>query len=899
MRVAEQGRQQSSKCWQLLFLFCSMLLSQLSYGQYTIEGTVQDSTGHGVPYANILLYTQADTTMTAFGTSTPQGTYRLTIPGTRPSFLRITNIAYQTQDVPLTFGRDTLLLLDIVLRDKVQELDELVFEREPPVRERSDTLVFSAADFGDGTEGNVEGLLAKIPGLAVDETGQITFNGKPVKKVLIQGDDLFDRDYTLLTRNMGAAGIEQVEVLRDYVENPLLKGIQQSDDIALNLGLKQGQKQEVFGEVKAGAGTRERYEGRANLIALLPRVKVISFGSINNTGQSTEESLFLLNTTTQFDNRFVGDDWQSLRPLRWQTQVPGVPDTYSNFNKARLGSLNLLLPLGKRLKAKVVSFYQQDETDDRRTGFNTYLLDRPFTNTESYRLLHAPARWHLSTELRYQWNPKSNLIYTGLWNHLRTAQNNALQFNGSAIMQALQDTLRLQDHRLAWTRRLGGQSALQVQARIREQQLPQSLRADSLLFGDLLPPALRTPAAAIQDLQRNQYNKGLQVQYYATPGPWFYQLHFGYTEQKQSLHSSLSVEDQAGAVQTLDVAAYQNRLQYTVQEVRASAAAGREWKNSRLSTQLAAHRLQSSLSQGAGETASTHWYMVPELRFRQRVAGKHGIALRYHYDALLPAAEQVAAGRWLRDYRNLQQGYGRFALLRRHDYRAVYTYGRVYEPFYLQVHAGNTINPSFWADSSRVLPAYQLSTTVLLSNQSMQDYGLTMDKFLWPLASNIKLKAGYQRWESKSSINEGAVVPISNQRIVTGMEWKTAFEGKVNFHAGTEYESLRSRFDALSTTTQNQYSFLDVLYEPAKRWKIKASGVHSLYNVGRADQNSLSRADLQISHAYADWLQVELFLHNLLNNTAFTSLQLDNYYYSTTQYRLQPRYLMVRITCSL
>jgi|TARA_B110000503_G_scaffold117101_1_gene176754 hypothetical protein len=82
--------------------------------------------------------------------------------------------------------------IDIVLylADENMLMEVEVIEGTP-IKNRGDTLSYFVHPFSDGTEEKVEELLAKLPGLSVDQrSGTIKYQGKEIKKILLDGDDL-------------------------------------------------------------------------------------------------------------------------------------------------------------------------------------------------------------------------------------------------------------------------------------------------------------------------------------------------------------------------------------------------------------------------------------------------------------------------------------------------------------------------------------------------------------------------------------------------------------------------------------------------------------------------------------------------------------------------------------
>ena len=76
-----------------------------------------------------------------------------------------------------------------------------------------------ADSFDVKTNAVVEDLLKKLPGVEVDGSGSIQFQGKEVVKVLVDGDEFFGSDHLIATRNIDARAIENVEIYETEREN--------------------------------------------------------------------------------------------------------------------------------------------------------------------------------------------------------------------------------------------------------------------------------------------------------------------------------------------------------------------------------------------------------------------------------------------------------------------------------------------------------------------------------------------------------------------------------------------------------------------------------------------------------------------------------------------------------
>jgi hypothetical protein len=147
------------------------------------------------------------------------------------------------------YANDYAFLRSVVTKLNSSQIRELW---SPITPIKKDTITFNAKAFAQGNEEVVEDLLKKIPGLTVEADGTIKIGDQEVEKVMIDGDDFFERGYKLLTKNMPAQPIDKIELLQNYSNNRLLKGIEQSERVALNLKLDENAKRIWFGNMTLG-----------------------------------------------------------------------------------------------------------------------------------------------------------------------------------------------------------------------------------------------------------------------------------------------------------------------------------------------------------------------------------------------------------------------------------------------------------------------------------------------------------------------------------------------------------------------------------------------------------------------------------------------------------------------
>jgi hypothetical protein len=150
---------------------------------------------------------------------------------------------------------------------------------------KGDTLTYKTDAFTTGTERKLEDVLEKLPGFQVDENGDVKVQGKNVDKVLVDGKPFFDGNTKLATKNLPANAVDRVQVLKNFNEVGPMRGMDTNETLALNIELKDGKKNMVFGDLSAGVGPQERYLGHANTFYYAPKLNLNLIGGSNNVGE--------------------------------------------------------------------------------------------------------------------------------------------------------------------------------------------------------------------------------------------------------------------------------------------------------------------------------------------------------------------------------------------------------------------------------------------------------------------------------------------------------------------------------------------------------------------------------------------------------------------------------------
>ena len=109
---------------------------------------------------------------------------------------------------------------------------------------------------GDTTTYNVKALttrddlvlgdvLKRIPGIEVTSSGHLKVDGRDLGKFYVNGKDVLEGNYNLATRKLSVDAVKKVEVMRNHQYIKMLRGMQESDQAAVNIVLDEKAKGRV------------------------------------------------------------------------------------------------------------------------------------------------------------------------------------------------------------------------------------------------------------------------------------------------------------------------------------------------------------------------------------------------------------------------------------------------------------------------------------------------------------------------------------------------------------------------------------------------------------------------------------------------------------------------------
>ena len=271
-----------------LLLIAILTMAWATNAQITLKGVVKDSIGQPLEMANVIALDTVAKKISSFGFTDSKGNFKLDLQRNKVYNIKISYIGFKEISDFLKTGNADFTKNYTMYEDNM--LDGINIVSKMPVTVKGDTIVYNADSFKNGTERKLEDVLKKLPGVEVNDEGQIEVEGKPVEKITVDGKEFFSGDTKLASKNIPSNAVDKIQVLRNYADVNQLRGVQDNQDrVAINIKLKEGKKNFWFGDIYAGAGFSPNdglYLFQPKLFYYTPKYTLNIIGDLNNLGEA-------------------------------------------------------------------------------------------------------------------------------------------------------------------------------------------------------------------------------------------------------------------------------------------------------------------------------------------------------------------------------------------------------------------------------------------------------------------------------------------------------------------------------------------------------------------------------------------------------------------------------------
>ena len=390
----------------LAFLLLSVTGIKAQSGEdegLTVSGHVYDAElNEPMVQATVQLFRQRDSTFVGGTVTDLRGNFSVEAPTNGIFKLKISSVGYQTIEREVTLRRNQSQELGTLLMssESVMLQEAVVTGRAAQVIVKKDTLVYNPDAYRTPEGSPIEELIKRIPGAEVDEDGNITINGRAVKKILLDGKEFMLGDVESALKNIPLSIIQNLKFYEQQSDQARITGIDDGEkETVLDFTVKKGMNRGYMTNLDIAGGTEHRYASRGMASSFTDNTRLVVLGNFNNKDENA--------------------GWWNRRGL----------------NARKMLGANLNYDDGEKLKmdANIRWNHRGGDNVNENASENFYSeTNRTFSNSYSKNMTRSNNWWG---NVRVEWKPDSltNILFRANGN---TGTNDGTTTSASATFDA-------------------------------------------------------------------------------------------------------------------------------------------------------------------------------------------------------------------------------------------------------------------------------------------------------------------------------------------------------------------------------------------------------------------------------------------------------------------------------
>ncbi len=355
---------------KIFTLVITLSIACITHGQWMVSGTIQNEQRLVTPI-NVALVKNSSGIIVAYTVTNKKGEYTLTYNGNfiRDSFaVQIQSFGFAKQK---TVIKDPSQRINLNLQTEPTELPKVSVKNKPKsIRAQGDTITYRVDDFTNPTDRVIGDVIKKLPGVDVTVDGKITYQGKPISRFYIDGDNLLDDKYNIATNSVPSNMIISVQVLDKHQPIRALENIQYSESPAMNIITKESARKKLINDGNASLGDPGLYDVTLNTLFFSKQMKFINYYKLNNAGIDLNKEVISHNFSE--NQRKIGfQPSPNLLSIN-QPTPPGLSKKRYLLNNSGLPNINDLVNLSRGVQLRINAYYlydQQHQYVNRKTTF--------------------------------------------------------------------------------------------------------------------------------------------------------------------------------------------------------------------------------------------------------------------------------------------------------------------------------------------------------------------------------------------------------------------------------------------------------------------------------------------------------------------------------------------------
>ena len=875
-----------------------MLTSFSAQAQKPIKGLVKDSYGKAIELVNVSLKDSEGNTIN-FTRTNRNGEFNIPLKNDQIKGYKIeaSSIGYKKLSTVIT---DVTKSYELIMQNSETALETVTVKNRPSLTANGDTLNYRPSDFAGKQDRSIGDVLKKMPGIEVAEDGKISYNGKSISNLYVDGDNLLDDKYNIGTKSIPHGAVDKVQVIQNDQPIKMMRKNNMSDDVALNLVIKDEAKLKVMGDATVGAGIPKRFDENLTAMLFNKKLKFINNVKGNNIGSDPGGDLIAHNFSDYLKK--LDNDKPNGLLSTGAAGVPSLPQSRYLFNKAGLINMNNLYKFNPDLQLRANISYLYDQRHQEYSKFSeTYLLNQTIRYAETQRNAINPQK------LRAQFNLNGNAEKYYLNNNFALdyapfKTSSAFVINNVAANQVLrQETLDISNE-FNYRKKLKSENVINLYSYLNGTTQPEKLNIMPGLNADIL----------------NNGNSYLGLSQYIKIPTWytnnytsfaFVNNHFvqtykaGFNVQQQQLNSEL-YRTQNNHQTELVSGNTVNDLDWL--KTRIYADATYEFTNDKLkvglSLPLSYNLIKYSDDINQLDKRLNKLFLNPSLNIKYQTSVENYVTANYSFRNDLGGIDDVYRGTVLKNYRSLFANNAPISESKTHNVGAGFNFRKAMQMLFVNLTANYSDAELNTISSYSLNNNIQQRVVLPLSNHIRTlFFNLNASKYLFALKSTVSGGISFSQ-SQYDQLQNNALFAFNAQtisyklgieaKLTNFIDWSylanfsvTDYKAKVADAIKTNFQQLRQQSTLAITTFRNVY--------------INLSAEHLFTHQSTQPNLKYLFADMTIKYKYLKMkTDFEFGITNLANIKSFDAVYLSANSLTTGTYYIPGRVAMLKGTFS-
>lgn len=843
-----------------------------------IRGAVYNETEEKIKFTNIIVKKDINNTKIEEFIISNTGDFNLKLNDKlNQIFIIFTAVNYDSKVIELDldsydYNQDLKVVLQ---KQKVVQIEEVIIKKNTkPVEVKKDTILYDVSKFRSESDRKLNDVLKKLPGIIVNEkSGEVKYNGKSIETIKIEGDDLFGNNYTIGSKNINIDIVEKIEAIENYSSNEMLAGIENSDKVALNLKLKK-RKIDFSGSIDWGSGfddnKRQIQNVNSTFLQIASKFKSFINLSYNNIGVNTSPIDYFSNTSSV--ELIKNNQYYAKKIISDNSFETNIEDVRSNFNNQIFGSYNSVFKLFNNNSTRVNFYYLKDRIT--QNIFENSSIENSIFLTNSYNFSKNPQNFNLDLYSKQKIFSNSLIEFSFVNFNEKILQNNSIIQNGlDNIETHLHSKNNFLKTNLTLTSKLAANRALQFIVNYSNNNSPQKLFLE--------------PSVQINNLNiNNQYSKFNKSIYDFT---FLYHIN---KEKYKYLFSLGTLLDKSIYTSKNNEYNFNNYFIYHKNSYFMYSNLSFKLNSFNINTSMNMMILNQQLK-NQNNLKNIHYILEPNLNLRYKINAINAIIAALNYTQKPFMEDRLFENPVLINHRTIIVNRPSLDLQKKIAYKIKYIFNNDFEQTKFSVGINYNQEIGNYFSEININPNISKNTYYFKPNKIFtKSFDLYFDKYFTFLDCVIKLYSTYSIVDNQNIVNNSQVRNVENNSLINDLTYRTVFSFPINFENKFSYQLSFNYVDNLRNNTLKSFNnSFKVFYRPNKKTSLNLSFDYFKPNTKKS--TDFTFFDISLSHKINQKNEIAFISKNILNKSAITSTNINDYSVSTTITNILPRQLMI------